>query len=407
MKVLVVDDDKLPRKVILSGLKKRGFSVLEASNGIEALELLSDDDIGVLIADWMMPEMDGIELCRRIRGREDAPYLYILMLTSRSEKGDLLEGFDAGVDGYLNKPPDLDELKARIDAGMRVVRLERSLVDERRKVALYATEMETLAEERARQLVVADRMASLGTMSAGVAHEINNPTTFISGNIQMMDKFWPYLESLIDDAGEEHPQAERLSFIKDEMPGIIEGILNGTERITRIVSGLKSFAYQGKTEGEVVDFDLHRAMEQALLLCENALKQNVTITKDFCEEPITITGDAQQIEQVFVNLFTNAAHAMKQENEGKLQLVTRKRNNKATVVVADTGTGIPDDVLDKIWNPFFTTKPVGVGTGLGLSISLGIIKDHKGEVTAENPTEGGARFVMSFPINDDDATPSG
>ncbi|MCG8473481.1 MAG: response regulator [Desulfobacterales bacterium] len=400
MKVLVVDDEKLSRRVICTGLKKGGFDVLEASDGTQALSMVEDSCIGVLIADWMMPGMDGIELCRRIRSRKEAAYIYILMLTSRSEKEDLLEGFKAGVDGYLSKPPDQDELQALIKAGMRVVGLERCLVEERRKVALYATEMEKLAEERARQLVISDRMASLGTMSAGVAHEINNPTTFISGNVQMIEKFWPYLESLILGAGDDHPDAERLAFIRDEVPGIIAGIINGTERIGRIVSGLKSFAYQGHAEVQMGEVDLHHAMEQALLLCENTLKHNITVERDFCSEPFCISGDVQQLEQVFVNLFTNAAHSMKQVGEGRLQLVTRKKEARGTVVVADTGVGIPKEVLDKIWTPFFTTKPMGVGTGLGLSISLGIIKDHKGEVKAENLASGGARFILKFPLID-------
>lgn len=127
MRLLVVDDDAMSRKILTRSLQKRGYDIVQASDGAEALAVMEEDDIGVVIADWMMPGMDGIELCRRIRLNKESSYVYVIMLTSKGERKDLLAGFEAGVDEYIQKPPDLDELDARIKVGIRIVNLERKL----------------------------------------------------------------------------------------------------------------------------------------------------------------------------------------------------------------------------------------------------------------------------------------
>ena len=137
MKILAVDDDKVSLKMLTLSLRKRGYDILSALSGIEALDILEKQGAGIVIADWMMPGMDGIEMCSRIRANKKSNYVYLIMLTSKGEKEDMLAGFKAGVDEYMQKPHNLDELDARIKVGMRIVNLEEQLLEEKEKVTGY------------------------------------------------------------------------------------------------------------------------------------------------------------------------------------------------------------------------------------------------------------------------------
>ena len=404
MKILVVDDNKVERRLIAISLKKYDYEIFEAEDGYGALDCLKNQDISIIISDWMMPEMDGIELCQRVRKQNRREgYVYIIMVTSRSEKKDLMAGFKAGVDAYLYKPIDVNVLDMQIKVGIRIIDLEQALIREKEKVDLYAHEMETLAQERAEQLIHADRMASLGVMSAGIAHEINNPATFISGNIQTFEKFWGIISRVLKPFLD-HPRflpgeavdRERLQFVMDEMPHMLRGIREGTQRIQRIVGGLKSYARQDNPSLDEVD--LHPVIESALMLCHHLLKHHIDVVKQYSESLPRIRCDRHQIEQVLVNLISNAAYSMKGRNKGRIRIETQFDTTHLWVAVEDTGIGLDEETLDKIWNPFYTTKPVGEGTGLGMSISHGIVKKHGGSLTAENGPLGGARFTMALPI---------
>ena len=391
MKILVAEDDLTSRTMLQAILTKWGYDVISTSDGEEAYAAFQKDDAPQLaVLDWMMPKMDGPALCRKLNGQERQTPLYLILLTSKGESEDIVEGFESGADDYVAKPYDNAELRARINAGRRTLKLQS-------EIKKYAEQMETLAEEKAKQLIHAERLSSLGMLTAGVAHEINNPTTFISGNVQMLQKFWPIQEQLIKSCPKDHPEYEKLMFICDKMPETIEGIWTGTTRISTIVSGLKSFARQDTPQNS--DYDIHQVIDDALLLCNNALKYNVTVEKSYFSDLPELKGDRQKIEQVFVNLFSNAADAMAGLQNGTLIIRTDRPENKITITVSDNGTGLSEKALQKIWDPFFTTKPVGKGTGLGLSISHGIIEGHGGTISVANRQEGGAEFIITLPIN--------
>lgn len=278
---------------------------------------------------------------------------------------------------------------------------EQEITDKTRQVQEYATQMESLAAERAQQLVRADRLVQLGVMSAGIAHEINNPTTFIASNVEMMAKFWDTLEPLLrqqeaGDADEAPRQKQR--FILEEFPRVVAGMRMGVERILHIVKGLKIFAYQGTVEKAPCDVNL--CVSQALDMFRNALKKHVVATAHLAEGLPHILGDGRQLVQVLVNLFANAADAMEYQGRGTIAIHTALREARVRIEVEDSGPGIPPDKLNNIWEPFFTTKPIGKGTGLGLSISQSIIKAHNGTIAAENKPEGGARFIIEIPAYD-------
>jgi C4-dicarboxylate-specific signal transduction histidine kinase len=397
MKILVADDDATSLNILQAVLSKWGYDMEAVHDGEEAWEALSQPQAPRLsILDWMMPKINGVEVTKKLKSHD--PSAYTILLTSKDSPDAISTALLAGADDFVAKPFNQHELHARLEVGKRMITLYDQLSEANVKLKRYASEMEVLVEEKAKQLVHSDRLSSLGMLTAGVAHEINNPTTFISGNVQTLQKFWPVQEKFIKTSKKDYSDYDKLMFICEEMPEVIEGIRNGALRISQIVSGLKTFARQDTQKN--IDYDIHQAIDDALLLCHNLLKYNVTTKKLYCSNLPDLNGDRQKIEQVFVNLFSNAADAMTGLEEGILTIETSVAEGNVIIKVSDNGKGLTDEALKKMWDPFFTTKPVGEGTGLGMSISHGIIADHGGTISAANRPEGGAEFLIKLPIKD-------
>jgi signal transduction histidine kinase len=396
LQVLVADDEITTRIGLKALLERSGYTVSLTCDGDAAWEMLrGDTPPQIALLDWDMPGLIGPEICKRLAARGNGPFIYTILLTGKSDDADLVQGFDSGANDFMSKPFNAKELKSRIGAAARIVQYERELNYKNAALKEFATEMERLAEDRARQLVHSDRMVTLGTLAAGIAHEINNPASFISGNLQTLELFWK-------DVGEVLFQSEcaaaspKIPFIRDEMPKLIAEMRSGVSRISRIVNSLRGYSHAGaKADDSLVD--LNASVEDALLLCRNNLKHNVVTNCKLDPDLPKVNGDSTQITQVLVNLITNAVHAM--EPKGGTLHIETKRNHKGLIVtVRDSGIGIPEDCLEQIWLPFFTTKQVGKGTGLGLPICQKIIEEHGGSVGAENHPEGGALFTITIPL---------
>ncbi len=258
----------------------------------------------------------------------------------------------------------------------------------------YANEMEQLADQRAKALVHNERLATIGTMSAGIAHEINNPLSFISGNAQMLQKAWPELEAFLADKLTQSTGNEKLNFICEQLPGIIGGINEGVGRITRIVRSMKDFSR--KEADEMVSVDIAEPIESALLLCNNSLKHNIEVIKNYTPGQCNVQMRRQQVEQVLINLINNAVQAM--NGAGKIFIGVQPVGEYVRITIRDTGPGIPAELIRRIFDPFFTTKPEGIGTGLGLSISKGIAQEHGGNIEVCNYPDSGAEFTLLLPL---------
>jgi len=395
MKILIAEDDAPSRILLTRKLSAWGHEVVAADNGNQAWVAVGKESPDIAILDWMMPGQDGISLCQNIRNAEDLPYIYIIILTAKGRDQDILAGFNAGADDFMVKPFDRDILRSRVSVGARVISYDKQLTEKNEQLRQRSCELEKLAQERSKQLVHAERMATVGLLSAGIAHEINNPTAFISGNIQTLEKFWQDIEPVLQPGGDDDQSlSDKIEFILEEMPSTINGIRNGVERISKIVNGLKAFCR--KDHGNRTVCDVNTCIEQSLELCCNALKYHVTVVKKQTPNLPPVQADSQQIEQVLVNLFTNAVDAIG-EQEGTLTIETKATHDTVSILVGDSGSGIPEDKLDDIWQPFFTTKPVGSGTGLGLSTVLGIIENHEGRIEVANRPTGGVLFTIRLP----------
>ena len=397
MRILVADDDVCARRLVSTMLERWGHDVVQTVDGDEAWNALQQPDAPRLaILDWMMPGLTGIELCERIREHGGSRYTYVILFTAKDEEDDISKGFSVGVDDFLSKRFNRTHLMQRLTVAARVLAYSDEVARGKERLERYAARMEELAEDRARQLVHADRMATIGVLSAGVAHEINNPTTFISGNVQILRDCWPAIsdrvEASLTDSGDED---SRLRFVLDEVPKIHAGIAAGVERIAKIVNGLKSYAHPGSDTTEPID--VNACVSQSLELCANRLKNEIEVEKHLADKLPVVMGDGQQIDQVLVNLIVNSADAMSSTSGGKLRIETAADDSGIRITIEDDGPGLPPEVIEQIWKPFFTTKEPGKGTGLGLSIIEGIVQSHGGTINAENRAGGGARFIITLP----------
>jgi signal transduction histidine kinase len=395
MNIIIAEDNPVSSKLMQKMLSKKNYNSYIAKDGKEALKLLKSTKSRIIISDWMMPEMDGISLCKEIRKNFSSPYIYIILLTSKSDIEDTVSAFDAGADDYIIKPFNPKELAARILAGKRTIELQ----DKYEKATV--------------QLLHSEKMAAVGQLSAGIAHEINNPTGFVKSNLETMQG---YLKDLIQ-AGKKLtsvleinlngkiPEKNHLEEIKaflnqididflfQDIPDLLKDCIDGTNRIGKIVTDMKNFAHPGSDTSKLAD--INQCIESTLNVIWNDIKYKASVIKNYGTLP-EINCFPQKLNQVFMNVLLNASQAI--EEKGKISIKTYLKNQSIVIEITDNGHGITPENLPKIFDPFFTTKPIGKGTGLGLNVAYNIIKMHNGTINAKSKPGKGTLFLITLPI---------
>ncbi|MDO8991302.1 MAG: ATP-binding protein [Sideroxyarcus sp.] len=264
-------------------------------------------------------------------------------------------------------------------------------------------------EDAHSQLLQSEKMASIGQLAAGVAHEINNPIGFVYSNLGMLEKYvqdafgmiemYEHAESAIADAEvRQQLQAAKqkldIAFLKTDLHALMGESRDGISRVKAIVQNLKDFSHAGATD-EWHFADLHRGLNSTLNIVNNEIKYKAEVVKQYGELP-EVECLLSQLNQVFMNLLVNAAHAIKER--GTITVRTGRAGDEVWIEIADTGQGIASEHLQKIFDPFFTTKPVGQGTGLGLSLSYGIVQKHHGRIEVQSEVGKGTTFRVWLPV---------
>ena len=258
------------------------------------------------------------------------------------------------------------------------------------------------------RMVQQEKMASIGQLAAGVAHEINNPMGFISSNLETLGKYADRLRQFVsvqDEALKTLPDREavgmlaearkrlKIDYLLEDIPALLAESNDGAMRVRTIVQNLKGFSRADLTQMEQAD--INECLERTINIAWNELKYKVTLERDFGELPL-VRCYPQQLGQVFLNFLVNAAHSI--EQQGTVKVTTRANGQFVSVSVTDTGCGIPEANREKIFEPFFTTKERGMGTGLGLSISYEIVQRHGGSIDVESEVGKGSTFRVNLPI---------
>jgi signal transduction histidine kinase len=271
--------------------------------------------------------------------------------------------------------------------------------------------MNTLLEDAQNQVIQSDKLASIGQISAGVAHEINNPVGYVLSNLGSLEsylaKLFEVLDAYVDvDEGMPPPiprafarvrslrQQTDVAFLREDIGALIAESRDGLLRVKRIVQDLKDFS-RGGAEESWQTIDLHAALDSTLNIVRNEIKYKATIVKSYGDLP-EIECLPSRLNQVFLNLLVNASHAV--DANGTITLATGVEGTEAWVRISDTGSGIRPEHLNRLFEPFFTTKPVGEGTGLGLSVSYSIVRNHGGRIEVESELGRGTSFTIRLPI---------
>jgi signal transduction histidine kinase len=368
--LLLVDDEDNFRQTLCKRLEKRGFALEQAANGEECLSILEKKHVHVVVLDVKMPGKSGIDVLRNIKDRY--PKIEVILLTGHATTADGVEGIKSGAFDYLTKPVEFEHLVAKILQAYE--KIERLKIEHQE--AEYRKKMN-------QQMIATERLASLGTLAAGVAHEINNPLAIIKESIGWMQQL------LKKDELKDIPR-------RNDLEKALEKVEKSIERARRITHQLLGFVK--KSDSSSLEINLNELMEEAIqLIAHEAKSRSIDILKQVDPFLETIWGDAYQLRQVIINLLTNAIHAI--GFKGTITLALKSAGDYATFTISDTGPGIPGENLGKIFEPFFSTKSPGEGTGLGLFVTRGIVEKLGGTVEVESKIGQGASFCIKLPVS--------
>jgi len=425
MKILVVDDSPFYLAMANKYLEEISDirEVYLCGNPYEVVDIIDDRKIDIVIMDLIMPELSGFELLKLIRSNRRYDDIPIIMFTSMDDVESYKKCYELGASDFISKPINVIEFNARIKVAIQT---KASSNDYIKLIELTQNQNIELKEINAKladtkfHLVQSEKMAAIGNLAAGIAHEINNPMGYIASNCDVLSKYISRLQEYVEFIEQTFEGAKhildplgidainliqakakqlKIDMIRTEIEGLQSDTKEGMKRVTEIVQSLKVFARSVRDE-EKDTYNLSDIINQALLISHNEIKYYANVETSVPDD-IIIYCNKVQIGQVLINILVNAAQAIKSQQRagmGTIKVFAETNDEFITIRITDDGPGIPEGNLLKLFDPFFTTKEIGQGTGLGLSISYDIIANkHHGLIEVNSELGSGTVFVITLP----------
>ena len=407
---ILVADDNTDMRELVSFILGKDFRVRSARNGREALDFVQDFLPDLVVSDIMMPEMSGIELCAAIKSDERLAQVPVMLVSSKAESEMKIQGLEHGADDYVTKPFHPRELLARARSHAALHRARRDLAAQNEALSKALDDLQR-AEA---QIIQSERLAAVGEIAAGIAHEVNNPVNYalnaarsLTASISEVSSIaehaaaleWQDLAVLEREIAKLREEVEQAGGpqLAESISELTEIVTNGLERTRKLVGDLRDFAVPARPSDDL-DIDLVESIDSALLLVRPEIERAGTRIDWIPPDDLpNIAGHPTEISQVVLNLVKNAAESIGAAR-GRIMLSTRVDRDFVVLKVEDDGPGIPDEALSRVFEPFFTTKSAGEGTGLGLAVCRKIVDAHGGKLTASNSPASGAIFELALPI---------
>ncbi|MDH5598151.1 MAG: ATP-binding protein [Cyclobacteriaceae bacterium] len=400
--ILYVEDDK-----VMTYLFKRTygeyFDVKFANTAEEAKEILESTEIHLIITDQYLPGMSGTELLKSVIPTH--PNIMKILVTGSDDLDIIEEAInECGISHFISKPWKDETFLFAINKALETYQLR---IDKEKAQKDLENAYKELKDTHA-ELVLTKKMASLGLLTAGIAHEINNPINYVYAGINALEQdfiFYNEIIKLYEKLGPESENCEifkeidllknKLNYeeLKADIERLISDIRVGANRTKEIVVSLRNFSRADEAEQKRAD--IHQGIDSTLVLLHSKYKGRIEVIKNYDPEVKPIMCYPGQLNQVFMNLISNSIDSITES--GTITIQTIDSSSSIDIIIEDTGCGIPEEVKEKIFDPFFTTKDVGKGTGLGLSITYGIIKKHNAEIKVESETNKGTKFIITLP----------
>ncbi len=375
MNVLLVDDEKHFREILVKRLSQRGIIALQASDGEEALRLLEEKPVDVIVMDVKMPRMNGIETLRHVK--EQYPATEVIMLTGHASTRDGVDGIKAGAFDYLTKPIEFEQLLRKIRQAQNKIRRAEA---EKKEIEFR--------ERIKQQMAINERLVALGTIATGVAHEINNPLAIIQDSAGWVKQILAKPEmSTIPRRPDFEKALDRIQTSVDRARRITQQLLHVVKTQSAEIPDLV----------EMTEVNLRKLAGECIALVElEASYKDIKVSLESSDPNPIVWTDPYQFAQVLLNLLTNSIQAT--DAGGKINVVITSSEEQVSIAVQDNGYGIPEENLTKIFEPFFSTKAVGVGTGMGLYISSGIVTKLGGVMAVDSQPDKGTTFTIELPV---------
>ena len=436
--ILIVDDNANNLKILSQALRSAGWMVAVAKSGEIALKQVQHSLPALILLDVMMPGIDGFETCKILKENPETKEIPIIFTTALSDTVDKVKGLSLGAVDYITKPFQTEEILARVKVHYQLYFLRMQLEENQQllevRVAERTHELETSLEEKKElifslkaaqlQIVQQEKMATVGQLAAGIAHEIHNPLTFLYGNIEPALAAAKILIELLNLYHKYYPEPaleiaqkiedNEINYLIEDLPKMILAMKEGVERITEISESMRNFS-RSDTRKKTL-FDIHAGIDSTITILKHRLKATSTrpeikIVKNYGNLP-KIYCYSGELNQVFMNIIANAVDAVESNNINRsfteieanpnLIVITTemaKDSRSVWIRIKDNGVGMKLDIKSHIFENLFTTKPLGKGTGLGLAISRQIVEEkHGGKIECFSNLGEGSEFIIELPI---------